>query len=118
MARAMEKGCFKLLIVASMPARQRRARWNQRCAWCFARLRDRRPRAGKATFLTPSAWASRSFLAEKKPRSAVAISATRPKHAWCLFYGGYKTMGVGGIARQHFERVRPGSTAGRSGEWH
>lgn len=62
-----------------MPARQRKARRNQRCFWCSARLPDKRPRAGMATFFTPNFFAWRSFSAEKKPRSAVAISGTCPK---------------------------------------
>src|SRR6266446_797744 len=53
-------------MVASQPARQRRARRNQRCFCCLARWAERRPRAGSATFFTPSSCASRSFLVGKK----------------------------------------------------
>jgi len=73
----MEKGCFKVLMVASMPARQRSPRRNQRCFCCSARFAESRPRAGSATFFTPRACASCSFLAEKKPRSPVAISGKK-----------------------------------------
>jgi len=59
-------------MVASQPARQRKARLNQRCFCRSARFRDKRPRAGSVTFSTPRASASLSFLAEKNPRSAVA----------------------------------------------
>ena len=49
----MEKGCFKVLIVDSQPARQRIARRNHRCFWRAARVRDKRPRAGsEATIST------------------------------------------------------------------
>ena len=68
-------------MVASIPARQRSARRNQRCFCCLARLAESRPRAGSATFFTPRVSASRSFFAEKNPRSPVAISGTRPKLA-------------------------------------
>jgi hypothetical protein len=70
----MGKGCFRVLMVASQPARQRSARRNQRCFCFLARLAGRRPRAGSATVFTPSYCAARPFFAEKKPRSAVAIS--------------------------------------------
>ena len=70
----MEKECFKVLMVASQPARQRKARRNQRCFCRWVRFWDNRPRAGSATFFTPNSSASRWFWAEKKPRSAVAIS--------------------------------------------
>ena len=76
----MEKGCFKVLMVASIPARQRSPRRNQRCFCCSARLAESRPRAGSATFFTPRVCASRSLLAEKNPRSPLAISGARPKH--------------------------------------
>src|SRR5207244_9075949 len=73
-ARNMEKGCFKVLMVASQPARQRSARRNQRSFWFLARLTERRPRPGSATFFAPSFFASRSFLGVKKPRAALGSS--------------------------------------------
>jgi hypothetical protein len=57
----MEKGCFKVLMVASQPARQRSTRRNQRCFCCWDRVVESRPRAGSATFFTPKACPSRSF---------------------------------------------------------
>jgi hypothetical protein len=64
----MEKGFFKVPMMASQPAGQRSARRNQRC-FCFrAGSVDSRPRPGSATFCTPRACASRWFWAEKNPR--------------------------------------------------
>src|SRR5207244_5308919 len=64
-ARNIEKGCFKVLMVASQPARQRSARRNQRSFWFLARLTERRPRPGSATFFTPRFCAARWFRSEE-----------------------------------------------------
>jgi hypothetical protein len=66
----MEKGCFRVLMVASIPARQRSPRRNQRCFCCSARFAESRPRAGSATFFTPRACASRSLWGGKKSEVA------------------------------------------------
>src|SRR5438105_7390291 len=68
-------------MVASSPARQRSARLNQRSFWCWARVSDKRPRAGRATFSTPRSSALRSFSAEKNPRSAVARVGACPNRS-------------------------------------
>jgi len=65
-------------MVASIPARQRSARRNQRCFCCLARLAKSRPRAGSATFFTPRASALVVFCGKK---SAVAGSHHAPGQA-------------------------------------
>src|SRR2546423_1659274 len=80
----MEKGCFKVLMVASQPARQRSARRNQRCFCCLARMIERRPRAGSATFFTPKSCALRSFLAALGSLSFRRSPCIRPNCPACL----------------------------------
>src|SRR5207253_5455197 len=89
-------------MVASQPARQRKARLNQRCFCRSARFRDKRPRAGSATFSTPRASASLSFLAEKK--SAIGRSHLRkvPKASLMLVECRHPGVGVCRIALQNF----------------
>src|SRR5207244_11245305 len=89
-------------MVASQPARQRKARLNQRCFCRSARFRDKRPRAGSATFSTPRASASLSFLAEKK--SAISRSHLRkvPKASLMLVECRHPGLGVCRIALQNF----------------
>jgi len=54
-ARRIEKGCFKVLMVASQPARQPSARRNQRCFCCSARTDGpiRKKSHGSEEFLRP-----------------------------------------------------------------
>jgi hypothetical protein len=97
----MEKGCFKVLMVASMPARQRSPRRNQRCFCCCDRVADRRPRAGNATFFTPRACASSSVLGGKE--TAVAGSQLRrsPEASLMLLQRRYPGRRIGRIAREN-----------------
>jgi hypothetical protein len=88
-------------MVASQPARQRSARRNQRCFCSLARLADRRPRAGSATFFTLSFCASRSFWAEKYLRSAVAIFRRSPEARLMLLEGRHPSRGIRRIALQN-----------------
>src|SRR5271169_1832429 len=96
----MEKGCFKVLMVASQPARQRSARRNQRCFCCWARLVERRPRAGSATFLTPRACASCSFLAKKTPVAGGHLRRS-PEAGLMLLQGRNPGCGIVRIAREN-----------------
>ena len=86
----MEKRCFRALMVASQPARQRSARRNQRCFCYLARLAERRPRAGSATFFKPSGCASRLVLRRRK-------TAVRGSHLW-------RSPGPGEGPRQSLEK--------------
>ena len=77
-------------MVASQPARQRSARRNQRCFCYLARLAERRPRAGSATFFKPSGCASRLVLRRRK-------TAVRGSHLW-------RSPGPGEGPRQSLEK--------------